>query len=58
MNQLASRRGVADGFMLFATPLWLVASLVGFMVAVGLIVVFFPARRAEKINPIDALRRE
>lgn len=58
MNQLASRRGVADGFTLFATPLWLVASLVGFMVAVGLIVVFFPARRAEKINPIDALRRE
>jgi ABC-type antimicrobial peptide transport system permease subunit len=58
MNQLASRRGVDDGFTLFATPLWLVASLVGFMVAVGLIVVFFPARRAEKINPIDALRRE
>lgn len=58
MNQLATRRGVADGFTLFATPAWLIASLIGFMVTVGLIVVFFPARRAEKINPIDALRRE
>lgn len=58
MNQLAQRRGVSEGFTIFATPLWLIASLVGFMVAVGLIVVFFPARRAERINPIDALRRE
>lgn len=58
MNQFASRRGVTAGFSLFVTPLWLVASLVGFMIVVGLLVVYFPARRAERINPIDALRRE
>lgn len=58
MNRLASNRGVTEGFDLFATPLWLILTLIGFMVIVGLLVVFMPARRAEKINPIDALRRE
>lgn len=58
MNQLAASRGVTDSFDLFATPLWLILALIGFMVIVGLIVVFLPARRAERINPIDALRRE
>jgi ABC-type antimicrobial peptide transport system permease subunit len=29
-----------------------------FMIIVGLAVVYLPAKRAEKINPIDALRRE
>lgn len=58
MNKLAQSRGVSEGFTLFATPLWLVVGLIGFMVLVGLGVVFFPARRAEHINPIDALRRE
>ncbi len=58
MNRFASSRGVGLRFSLFATPLWLVLSLVGFMILVGLLVVLMPARRAEKINPIDALRRE
>lgn len=58
MNKLAHSRGVSDSFVLFATPLWLIVGLVLFMMLVGLIVVLFPARRAERINPIDALRRE
>ena len=58
MNKFASSRGVGLELSLFATPLWLVLSLVGFMILVGLLVVLMPARRAEKINPIDALRRE
>lgn len=58
MSRLADSRGVQEGFDLFATPIWLTVLLIGFMVLVGLVVVFFPARRAEKINPIDALRRE
>lgn len=57
INRNASERAV-DAIDVFSTPLWLVAGLVGFMVAVGLAVVYFPAKRAEKINPIDALRRE
>lgn len=58
MNGLAESRGVRDSFDIFATPWWLTIGLVIFMVVVGLIVVFFPARRAEHINPIEALRRE
>ena len=58
MNKFASRRGVGLEFSLFATPAWLILGLVGFMILVGLLVVLMPARRAEKINPIDALRRE
>jgi len=58
MNKFASHRGVQQTFSLFATPIWLITATVLFMLVVGLLVVFFPARRAEKINPIDALRRE
>lgn len=58
MNNFAHRRGVKESFMLFSTPLWLVLGLVGFMIMVGLLVAFFPAKRAHRINPIDALRRE
>lgn len=58
MNQMASGRGVTESFSLFAFPWWLIIGLISFMIAVGLIVVYFPAKRAEKINPIDALRRE
>lgn len=58
MNGVANGRGVTENFDLFSTPLWLMASLVAFMVVVGILVVLLPARRAEKINPIEALRRE
>lgn len=58
MNNFAHSRGVTESFTLFVFPPWLVGGLILFMIAVGLIVVYFPAKRAEKINPIDALRRE
>jgi ABC-type antimicrobial peptide transport system permease subunit len=58
MNSIAASRGVSDNFILFSTPIWLVLALVGFMVLVGVLVVLLPARRAARINPIDALRRE
>jgi putative ABC transport system permease protein len=57
VNQNASSR-VDETFDIFSTPLWLILALVGFMLVVGLLVAFFPAKRAERINPIDALRRE
>lgn len=57
INQNASSR-VDETFDIFSTPIWLVLALVGFMLVVGLLVAFFPAKRAERINPIDALRRE
>lgn len=58
LNGFARSRGVVDQFSLFSFPLWLIMGLIAFMTIVGLVVVYFPAKRAEKINPIDALRRE
>lgn len=58
MNGMASGRGVTQRFDLFATPIWLIVALMLFMVLVGLSVVLLPARRAEKINLVNALRRE
>jgi putative ABC transport system permease protein len=58
MNAFAHGRGVTESFQLFSTPWWLVLGMIGFMLLVGLLVVFLPARRAAHINPIDALRRD
>ena len=58
LNSGARGRGVTASFSVFAYPAWTIALIVGFTMFVGLLVVYFPARRAEKINPIDALRRE
>jgi len=41
---------------LFYSPLWFILSIVIFAAAVGLITGFVPARRASKIDPLDALR--
>jgi len=58
MNMSASHRGVKDSFSLFSNPPLLIFSVIAFMAFVGLLVVILPARRAQKVNPIDALRRE
>lgn len=58
MNRFSAARGVNENFQIFSNPLWVICSLILFTILVGLLVVFIPARRAQKINPIDALRRE
>ena len=58
VNLNAQSRGFHDGIDLFSTPFWAVLAVIGGTMLVGLLVVYFPARRAERINPIDALRRE
>lgn len=58
LNQLSIARGVAERFLLFSTPLWLIVATIVFTALVGLLVSYIPARRAGRINPIDALRRE
>ncbi len=58
MNRFSAQRGVNESFEIFSTPLWAVLALIAFTVFIGLLVVFIPARRAQKINPIEALRRE
>lgn len=57
LNQLAQSRGVEESFTVFARPVWLVAGTLIFMTLVGLIVAFIPARRASRINPVEALRQ-
>lgn len=58
MNRFSSARGVNESFQIFSNPLWVILSLIVFTIFVGLMVVYIPARRAQKINPIEALRRE
>jgi len=43
---------------LFSLPLWLIGGAVGFSIAVSLVAGSYPAARAAKLNPIDALRHD
>lgn len=50
-------RGITESFSLFAHPLWLAIGLVVTMLIIGLMVALMPARRAERVNPVEALKR-
>ena len=43
---------------LFSLPLWLVGSAIGFSILVSLIAGSYPARRAARLDPIQALRHD
>lgn len=58
MNVMAARRGVSDGFELFSNPPILIIGTLIFMATIGFLVVLLPAKRAQSINAIEALRRE
>ncbi len=58
INLTSQQRGVSEWFEVFATPWWSILAVLGGTLLVGFAVVYFPARRAERTNPIDALRRE
>lgn len=55
---LAKSKGVQETFTVFYIPIWLILGILMFTLVVGLIVVAYPAHRASRINPIDALRHE
>jgi putative ABC transport system permease protein len=47
-----------EGGNLFALPIWLIAISIGFSVFVSLIAGSYPAARAAKLNPMQALRHD
>lgn len=58
LNQFAMDRGVASRFNIFSTSFILVIGMLSLMVLIGVIVSYVPARRAARINPIEALHQE
>jgi putative ABC transport system permease protein len=52
------KRQDLPGVQISSVPLWLIAGAIGFAVLVSLIAGLYPASRAAKLNPVDALRYE
>jgi putative ABC transport system permease protein len=52
------KRQDLPGVEISAVPWWLIAGAIGFAVFVSLIAGLYPASRAAKLNPVDALRYE
>lgn len=55
INLVATRFG-GQSVSLFYSPLWFVLAILGFSGVVGFMTGYVPARRASKIDPLDALR--
>ncbi len=55
INMLAGALG-GDKIDMFYTPLWFVLVIISFSTIVGLMTGFYPARRAARINCLEALR--
>jgi ABC-type antimicrobial peptide transport system permease subunit len=57
-NAYARSEGVMGHLDIFAFPLWLLAATVLFAAVISVLAGVYPARRAARVDPIKALRRE
>ena len=58
VNVYARTQGVTEHLALFAFPIWLLVATVVFAVTVSVLAGVYPAIRAARVDPIQALRRE
>jgi len=58
VNIYARSHGVTRHFDIFSFPLWLLVATVVFSVVVSVVAGVYPARRAARLDPIRALRRD
>jgi putative ABC transport system permease protein len=56
LTNLVAQRFGGKAVSLFYSPTWFILAIVAFAAVVGFITGFIPARRASKIDPLDALR--
>lgn len=57
VNVLAKRLG-GESVELFSSPLWFVLSILSVAFTVGIVTGFYPARRAARLDALQALKRE
>ena len=57
INTLASSAGVMNEMAQISyIPIWLMLASIGFAMLVGLLAGYFPAKRAMKLSPLEAIR--
>ena len=56
-QKIMENEGV-DGMELFALPIWLILTALGFGIAVSVVAGLYPAARASRVDPVEALRSE
>lgn len=56
MNLLAGKAQMLDGANISYIPVWLILASIGFAMLVGILAGYFPAKRAMKLSPLEAIR--